>query len=184
MRHAPLAIVAILALVASGCAFNLTERPHQAEPTPRQAGGGKMAKTYDDLLAEVAIRHPGFGGMFINAEQGLSVYLLDPTQSAAAEAAIAAVFGPQRIPREGIQALQGQYGFLQLKEWYNRMVAVWEISGVALIDIDEGRNRLAVGLEQIAQRGAVEDKLKRMGIPRDAVIIEETDPLIPLVPGP
>lgn len=77
-------------------------------------------QSLDDLFAEVAKRVPAFGGMFIGQDKTLQVYLLDPSQRAAAEAAIIAVFGRERLPQGRIQSLQGQYGFLQLKDWHDR----------------------------------------------------------------
>lgn len=184
MTRVALAVVALVVLAAGGCALYPSDSTGNVQTAPPQPTESRMQKSYDDLLAEVARRHPGFGGMFINEAGGLSVYLLDPAQGAAAETAIAAVFGPERVPQGGIRVLNAQYGFLQLKEWYDRLGAVWEIPGVAFTDIDEGRNRLAVGLERIAQRGLVEEKLRSLGIPLEAVAIEETGPIIPLGPGP
>src|ERR1700688_3404975 len=58
---------------------------------------GDRTPSTDDLLVAVANQVPGFGGMFIGADGLLRIYLLDPRQSAAAQAAIAAVFGRDRV---------------------------------------------------------------------------------------
>ncbi|MCL4368898.1 MAG: hypothetical protein M1337_07005 [Actinobacteria bacterium] len=137
-------------------------------------------KGLNDLLIEVARRVPAFGGMFIDEEGRLAVYLLDVTQGAAAEEAIAAIFGRERIPRGGTRVLQGRYSFLQLEEWYGRLQAVFEVPGVSFTDIDEANNRLAIGLEEIEKRDMVERKVGELGIPLEAVQIEETGPIRPV----
>ena len=47
-----------------------------------------MGQTYDDLLVRVDEQAPGFGGMFIDADGRLAVYLLDTSQLRATRAAI------------------------------------------------------------------------------------------------
>lgn len=148
-----------------------------------QPGEARPDATLDDLLLEVARRVPGFGGLFVDPDGRLAVYLLDPADSAAAEEAIAAVFGRNRIPPGGVRVIQGQYSVLQLKEWYDGLGSLFSIPGVVLTDLDEGRNRLAVGIEQERARGPVEREVERLGIPREAVIIEQTPPIIPLPGG-
>src|SRR2546429_73159 len=59
--------------------------------------------TLDDLFAEVARRVPAFGGMYIGTNRALHVYLLDPAERAAAEAAIIEVFGRARVPEGSIE---------------------------------------------------------------------------------
>lgn len=182
MLPAALTMAVFIALVVSGCAFFPPAATGRSDSMSNQPRKAEMPKTYDDLLADVAERAPGFGGMFINEEGSLSAYLLDTSQRAAAETAIAAVFGPERVPPGGIRVLQGKYGFQQLKAWSDRMGVVSEIPGVILTDIDEGRNRLVVGVEKIALRRLVEEKLRELGIPPEAVLVEETGPVIPLSP--
>jgi len=147
-------------------------------------GGVRQEGTLDDLLLEVATRVPGFGGMFIDEDGRLAVYLLDPAESSAAEEAIAAVFGRERIPPRGVRAIQGQYGIQQLKGWYDRFLSLFSIPGVVMTDLDEGRNRLTVGVERPQVRAPVERELRRLDIPPEAVIIEVTGPIMPVPGGP
>jgi len=182
-KRATLGLLPVLVFVIVGCGF-LKSGPdangHNGAVQSQSSEGGKE-KTFDDLLVEVAQRAPGFGGMFIDQEGSLSVYLLDVTQKTAAEATIAAVFGRDRIPPSGIRVLQGQYSFLQLKQWHDRLSpVVLAIPGVILTDIDEAKNRLRVGVERLKMTSRVEQQLAKLGIPREAVIIEETEPIKPL----
>jgi hypothetical protein len=139
---------------------------------------GGNVETLDDLLAEVAARVPGFGGLFLGPTGTLHIYLVDERLARAAQGAIAAVFGPARMPLGNVQILPGQYSFLQLKAWHGRIIPeVLGLPGVILTDIDEGENRLRIGVEVHALQGGVEAQLVSLGIPREAVIIEETEPI-------
>lgn len=137
-------------------------------------------ETYDDLLVRVEERAPGFGGMFISRDGRLAVYLLDPSQLAVARSAIEAVFGPKRVPPSGVYALKGQYTVSQLKQWTERAAEMFEMRGVAMVDLDEAENRVAIGLEDKSWIPKVEQKLVSLGIPRAAVLIEVTGKIRPV----
>jgi hypothetical protein len=137
-------------------------------------------ESYDDLLVRVEERAPGFGGMFVGQDGRLAVYLLDPSQLAAARSAIEAVFGPQRVPAAGVRALPGQYTVSQLKRWTERAVELLEMAGVTMVDLDEAKNRVAIGLEDDSRTPTVEQRVLALGIPREAVVIDVTGRIIPL----
>lgn len=119
--------------------------------------------------------------MFVDETNSvLYVYLLDPTTEMAtiSKAAIAAVFEGEFVLQNKIQALPGQYSFLELKEWHEPVMAdVLNIPGVVFTDIDDAKNRLAVGVEKLEIQPLVEEQLVKLGIPREAVNIEETKPV-------
>jgi hypothetical protein len=137
-------------------------------------------ETYDDLLVRVEKRAPGFGGMFIDQDGRLAVYLLDPSQVDAARSAIEAVFGAQQVPAAGVHARQGQYTVSQLKRWTEHATGMLEVSGVTMVDLDEAKNRVAIGIEDESGRPRVEQALASFGIPRAAVMIEVTGQIRPL----
>jgi len=168
---APVLLVAaagVLAFVSSGM------------PADNEVQPSAPLETHDDLLQRVARQVSGFGGMFIDEDGRLAVYLLDTAQLGAAEAAIATVFGPERIPLGGVRALQGQYSVTQLKQWHDRLGDLFAVSSVTLTDLDEAKNRVRVGVEDDAAVGAVEQALRKLGVPREAVIIELTGPVTPV----
>jgi len=139
------------------------------------AGAGEAT---DEGFAKVAQRVPGFGGMFFDEHGTLTVYLLEPAQQLEAERSIQAVLGREVLGTGRIRVLPGQYGFLQLKEWHERLGSVLAIPGVTLTDVDDAKNRLRIGFEKMgAQVLAVERELARLGIPREAVHFEETGPI-------
>lgn len=165
-----------------GLVFILNER---AFAQTRQ-DSGPQPRSIDDLFARVAQQVPDFGGFFFDQNGDLTVYLID-TPVSVAEAAILSVFGfDDRItPFLGrIKVLQGQYGFLQLKGWYDRIRGIVLGPGTVFADIDESRNRLKIGVENLQAAGLVKEQLSRLNIPLEAVIIEETKPIIPLTHPP
>jgi hypothetical protein len=135
---------------------------------------------YDDLLVRVEERAPGFGGMFIGQDGRLAVYLLDTSQLARARSAIEAVFGAEQVPAAGVHALQGRYTVSQLKQWTELATKMLETSGVTTLDLDEARNRVAIGLEDDSRTPVVERALVSLGIPREAVVIEVTGQIRPV----
>lgn len=153
---------------------------------PLWAGPGQESdrrtpmETWDDRLLRVEKSAPGFGGMFTAPDGRLTVYLLDPSRVAAARAAIEAVFGPSQVPPAGIHAVRGQYTISQLKRWSDRANQLLEIPGVVIVDLDEGRNRVTIGVEQKGRIPSVERALRRLQIPREAVVFVVEGPIIPL----
>ena len=139
-------------------------------------------ETHDDLLIRVEKKAPGFGGMFIDSDGRLAVYLLDIAQLADARSAIEAVFGSSRVPAAGIRAVQGQYVVSQLKAWTERAAALLKEPGVTMVDLDEGSNRVKIGVENSSRTQAVEQALPSLKIPRKAVAIEVTGEIRPVVP--
>jgi hypothetical protein len=192
-KVATIGLVAVLTAVIGGCmsinksGLNQNEAPQPIEPIERpiiepfEPKELTSLKTLDDLFAAIAKQVPAFGGMFIDEQDNLAIYLTDlsPSVVIAAEAAIRDVFGAdEHLLQRSMRMLQGQYGFLQLKAWYDRMAPkVLALPGVVLTDIDEAKNRLAIGMETLGIQSQVESLLARLGIPLEAVNIEETKPV-------
>lgn len=148
---------------------------------PQYQEPGRMER-YDDLLIRVEQQVPGFGGMFIDREGRLAVYLLDTSRLGAARAAIAAVFGVDAVPTAGVRALQGEYVVSQLKAWSEMAAGLLELSGVTAVGLDEARNRVAIGVEHKSRTPAVERALSAIAIPRHAVTIQVTEKIRPVHP--
>ncbi len=171
-------LVGVLGSVAAQTEFTVLAANRGVETTP-----GPL--TLDQLFLKAAVDHPEFGGMFLQ-DDTLMVYVVNPIENAADEAAIATirgaiadVFGKEIIPRNGIHVLPAQYSFTQLAEWHNRIGVVFGIPGVILTDIDEAANRIKVGVQSANLTGVVEQTLTQVGIPRAAVNIDITQPVTP-----
>jgi hypothetical protein len=172
---------AFMLAVAGGVApsFVLPETVGAFAATSQARSG---MESYDELLVQVERRTPGFGGMFIDSDGRLVVYLLDTTRLAAARSAIESVFGPNQIPAAGMRAQQGQYSVSQLKEWTDRARGVLRMRGVTMIDLDEAKNRVTIGVDKRSRTPSLRRALSSLMVPRQAVIIQVTDPIRPLKP--
>ena len=125
---------------------------------------------------------PGFGGLFW--EQGatgswtLNVYMIEPSQQGAEDLALRVV-GRERVERVSrVRAVQGNYTWEQLLEWYRLIRADGlDIAGADLIpDFMEENNRLMVEIAPDRNPGVeaeVEDALGLIGVPTEAVILRE-----------
>ena len=142
----------------------------------------KKMETHDDLLLRVERAAPGFGGMYVDKDGQLAVYLTDSSRLPAARAAIVAVFGPAAVPAAGMRAVAGQYTLSQLAAWTKRATRVMELPGVVFVDLDEAQNRVAIGVDDSSRTEAVRKRLTALEIPPAAVVVEITDPIEPLVP--
>ena len=100
---APPLLVTCLVLATSAAVF--LQEVHLAALQSKDAS--KM-ETHDDLLLRVERAAPGFGGMYVDKDGRLAVYLKDPARLPAARAAIAAVLGAGTKPTAGVHAVAGQ----------------------------------------------------------------------------
>lgn len=173
------AVLVLAAAAAVGGGFLAREIVSARQVAPQELS---KVETTDDLLVRVERRAPGFGGMFIDSNGLLAVYLLDTKQLRAARSAIEAVFGSSRVPAAGVRALQGQYAISQLNAWTKRAGALLEMSGVTIVDLDEAKNRVTIGVEEGSRTEAVEQALSSLGVPRAAVVIEVTGAIRPVDP--
>ncbi len=172
------AVVVVLSAIAAGAGVSAPESLAAADAGLQQPS--TRMETYDDLLVRVEKQAPGFGGMYIDPDGRLAVYLLDPAQLPAARSAIEAVFGSNRVPAAGVRAVQGQYAVSQLKAWTERAATVLKLPGVAFVDLDEAKNRVAIGVEDDSRRQSVEEALRSLKIPREAMLIDVTGPIRPI----
>jgi hypothetical protein len=150
--------------------------------------------SHDDQLALVAEQIPDFGGLFFDEEGMLNVFLLEPSPNREGEVleAVTAVFGddilrrghrPERdengniIPQLDTQQttlklIQGAFAIPQLLQTYDELDSVLGIEGVVFTDLDEERNRLAIGVEDEAAFERVQQALGELGVDRSMVIVE------------
>ena len=70
----------------------------------------------------------------------------------------------------------------QLKTWTERATALLEMRGVTMVDLDEGKNRVTVGIDNDSRTEAVERALSSLDVPRAAVVITVTGEIKPVVP--
>ena len=168
-RVTVLGVMALLAVIAGGCTFF----------QPGINTQSNAPQTIDERFAKIAQNIPGFGGMFLDEQGKLNIYLTDQTRVAAAQAEIASVFG-NSVPQGDVRVLKGDFDFTELKNWHDRMLALFDIDGVNFTDISEAKNRLTVGVDDIGVADQVTQALNRLGIPQAAVNIVQMERIVPL----
>lgn len=128
--------------------------------------------TFDDELSRMAEEFPGFGGLFYDAQGFPHVYLKDARQAPALKA-----LGPV------VRIHQGDYDFRQLRQWKDSLLDVMALPGVVLLDADESRNRVRIGISNEAGGGLekrldkVRVALAKARVPAEAVVFEEVPPI-------
>jgi hypothetical protein len=132
---------------------------------------------------------PGFGGMFYGDDGRINVYVAGENVDGASvtRALTNKLRGEFRVLAKVAPAAdemvvhQGAYDFAQLSRWYTEMRPVLGMGGVVSTDIDETRNRLWIGVTAGTPIDEVQTALDRFGVPREAVSIDVTEPVVPLL---
>ena len=169
-------ITLALVLTVSACSGfgNQAGNPSQDE-SPVEI---KPPGTPDEYLLAVGELEPNFGGFFFNGGR-LNVYLLNADTATRAEKdhvlrSLVRVYGSDFPATSSATTtfLKGDYGMVDLYTWYARFDEVRSVDGVSFTDLDEARNRLAVGVIAESIKPEVEQVLTRLEIPLAAVILE------------
>jgi hypothetical protein len=177
-------LCALLAVPLNSNTGNAAKSNPAALPAQAQTD---QDKTFDDRLAAVAMQVPGFGGMFFDQDGTLQVYMAgqrEPANEALTsllEDVLAREIGSgERLSSRGMEIREAKYNFLELHRWQQQMTPeVLAIPGVVSTDTAEDKNLLQIGImDSPGTAEAVEDALSKLGIPREAVVISETKPII------
>lgn len=144
--------------------------PAAAQEAAAWAAGPRF--TADTELARIAEAIPGFGGLYYNEEGYPNIYLTDTSRA------------PEFLTLgDPFQVHVGQYDFRHLLQWRAELRSVLSLPDVVFLDVDERTNRIRIGVDlaaKAANRESLEGVLARSGIPREAVIVSATEPIIPL----
>ncbi len=131
-------------------------------------------KSVDETFVDIDSKVPGFGGMYVDGNQ-MKVYLTDISKK---DKAISEISSIKKIPKGGVQILQGKYRFSDLKKWKDDAGILFDIPSLVYIDADEKLNRLSIGVDNIDLSTIVEQRLIQAGIPKDAIVVVKTDPIV------
>lgn len=151
-----------------------------------QNRGPGTLRTLDDALKEAGQLDPeaGFGGLFLDPlDNSIAyAYMLDTKKQGAAEMAVKHILGQERFRSEirKVNVLQGQYSILQLTEWYQPIKMTRHFPGLQTTDLNEGRNRIRIGVLNDGAKNRAELLVRNLGIPSEAAIVELEERLIPL----
>lgn len=130
-------------------------------------------KTLEETFVDIDSKVPGFGGLYVDGNQ-MKIYLTDTSKK---DKAIKEIISIKKIPKGGVEILQGKYRFSDLKKWKEDAGILFDIKGLVYIDADEEKNRLSIGVDNIDLSVEVEQKLIQAGIPKDAIVVVKTDPI-------
>ncbi len=135
-------------------------------------------------LISAASQTPGFGGFFLS-KRGivLNIYIVEDENNPekwektrqALEELLDAGSGLK------LNVIKGDYTITQLSEWYNLMKSegIWDQDGVHMIDLDEGINKLYIGVLSEWDVQDVYTFLEGIDIPREAVTVAVEAPSTP-----
>lgn len=193
-------VLTVMVILGIGCESNLTDQskkiPNQNKETPvalsmeaaKEAYLTSKEKktgpiTYDKILAEIALEVPGYGGHFEDEEGILNVYLIDDQERENIktilrhrnETGVLSVNDENVFSKMRIQ--NADYNFLQLYNWkvaLNR--EIMGMKGATMLDINEIKNNLSIGIEDLKYEKEILDKIRQIGIPETAINIIEQSP--------
>lgn len=175
------AVLAVLAL--SGLAMSCTDSTGPEAPkgtySRLSAPSGLLehfmkSRPLDREFWKIAQAVPGFGGAYLDSDGTPVIVLLDVNSLASAASAVRAalVTRKDQTLNRPMRAVSGQYDFLTLANLHFQLVTLHSINGVVGTGIDERRNRVVIGFSDPSALPRIDATLMRMGIPREAVIIE------------
>src|SRR5881409_2239841 len=168
-------LAAAVALAGAGCRDASSPPLSPTAPTAAASPTGIAQAVQAPDLATLARVIPGFGGFYLDAGVP-TVYLLDPAARGAAESALARA--PRGFMPAQIRVLHAQYDYRDLDRWFQRISdKAFSTPGVVYTDLDEAANRVAVGVEHAAAAASVRGLAARLGIPAQALIVRETEPI-------
>jgi hypothetical protein len=139
--------------------------------------GDGPRRSADEELVRMGREIPGFGGLFYDEQGRPNVWLLD---TRGAGAAALKRLGPE------VRVRRGEYEFERLLAWRRELRPLLALPGIVYLDADEARNRVVLGLDASSRgksldRERLERELLFTGVPRQAVLLEETAPVEELV---
>ena len=138
-------------------------------------------RSMDQIFTDIAEQVPGFGGFFLDENGDLILFVTDLTRGMAAEQAardLLESLDPRERPHvHQFRVRKGDYDFRDLLEWRYGLSSVLTIPGVVFTDVDEGLNRVRVGIDNPLAAQSVLQMTLSTGIPLNALVIEDVGPL-------
>lgn len=137
---------------------------------PPRASLSQTAEDPAPSQMAVAAEVPGFGGYFLDESGAPTVYLTDPSQRPAAEAALAGFLADRGFTASDLVVRQASYGYAQLDAWYRAArVGAFQVSGILTGDVDEANNRISFGVVDAGAVDAVQAAALAAGVPAAAL---------------
>src|SRR5437016_10485440 len=180
-------VAALGVIVAAACSEEAAPTSVKADAARAPAAPSLVDRLHPEerQFRDLAQDVPNHGAYYFDTESGnLVLYLtnLDDAKSAVglvrSRLAHELSEAHRRHPQADISVRQATYTWLQLKEWRDQLFPkILAIRGVVWLDLDEARNRVVIGVESTRDPSLVNETLARLGVPRNAVELEESGPL-------
>jgi hypothetical protein len=168
-----------LACSDSGQSVGPNDQSDASNPIDQSQAFQGQASPEDPVALASSV--PGFGGFFVDEQGTPTIYLKDSGRRGAAEQALSGWLGSHGMNGAQMKVLHADFDWAQLQNWHAKgSPAALAVRGAVFADADEATNRLRIGVERGASQGEVRQALARLGIPANAVTVEETDPIIQL----
>ncbi|MGH7606279.1 MAG: hypothetical protein ACREME_02985, partial [Gemmatimonadales bacterium] len=140
-------------------------------------------RAFQDLSNAV----PEFAGYLADDNGALVILVTDLTKSLDAITAVAELARSRnlRLVLRALNAspprtLPADFTFTELKDWRERLTTILDgAEGILLLDLDERANRILVGVAHKDLLSAVEGRVRALGVPTDAVVLQVRGPFIP-----
>ncbi len=142
-------------------------------------------KTHDDLLLDINKRVPEFGGMSLSEDnETLYVYVTQDSEytlnTEAVKRTIKDVIKADPTRGRALRLIPAKYSMLRLYEWYDQAQdVVWRNPNVVLTDLEEGKNRIEIGVNSSDAIKKVETSLASLSIPSDAIVVHVRELPVP-----
>jgi hypothetical protein len=147
-------------------------------PSPFETGvesGALRSLAADPHPSQLAIARaiPGFGGYFLDEAGRPTAFLTDTSRRSMAARALAGFLADRRFAPSELRIVRGRYGYDQLDHWYRVLRGpAFSTAGVILGDVDEGHDRIRLGVPDPLSIAKVSALLTALAIPTDAVALE------------
>jgi hypothetical protein len=174
MRQRTILFVSLVAgtvFLASAC----SDTTQPTSPSDERIGADPFQQPDDPVALVRGI--PGFGGFFFDRAGVPTVYLRDVSARGQVERALGPWLSAEGIRTASLQVRRADYDWGSLERWQGRATEqVLAMQGAVSVDADEARNRVTIGVER-GMPAQVRSAVARLGIPLDAVVVEEVEPV-------
>ncbi|HEX2204963.1 MAG TPA: hypothetical protein VHG91_16760 [Longimicrobium sp.] len=173
-RSVPAAVLALLATAAC----DASDAPVSPTPPAGPAVHQVPLRTPDQEFARASrAEAPGFAGFYLREDGTPVIRLVDQKQRGAVQRYLAQELAVARRGRHAGAPGQAvfeaaKHDFAQLLGWAESLEPMLKRGDVYLIDVDEVKNRVHLGVADANAIGAVRAEAARLGIPAEAVHAE------------
>lgn len=120
----------------------------------------------------------GFGGFFLDAQGVPTAYLKDVAERGTVGRALEPWLRAQGRSVSDLRVRQGEFEWADLERWFAQASpAAFGVAGTVSVDADEASNRIRVGVQRGTAMAPIRAALERSGIPSEAVVIAEVEPI-------